>query len=494
MPELRPPAFAAVARPGFGPGWDDGRASAARRAARARRGALAGLSRIAVLLAPAASAAVLAVGLVGVAAPAAWAQGRAAYGAATAQPAPPPAPPTVAGYPPLAYGDRPTVAELTALGRLIFLDRRLSASGQSCASCHVPERAFGPPDGRAVQPGGPGLQRTGLRAVPSLRYLQTTLPFSEHYIDDDDGHGEDGGPTGGLTWDGRADSARQQALLPLFNPHEMALRDADDLARRLRGSAYAARFSRAVSPPGGDVFATPQDVLGWVATALEVYQQSAADFYPFTSKYDAYLRGTAALSPRELRGLAIFNDPGKGNCASCHPSAPRSSGGFPLFTDSAYAALGVPRNPAIPANRDPRHVDLGLCGPLRTDLQASAELCGRFKTPSLRNVALRRSFFHNGVLHSLREVLRFYATRDTEPGRWYSRDARGRVQRFDDLPATYRGNVNMDAPFGRRPGERPALTEAEIDDLIAFLSTLTDGYTPPRTPPRTPPVATAAAR
>jgi cytochrome c peroxidase len=76
----------------------------------------------------------------------------------------------------------------------------------------------------------------------------------------------------------------------------------------------------------------------------------------------------------------------------------------------------------------------------------------------------------------LRRAVRFYATRDVARATWYPRDARGRLQKLDDLPERYRGNVNMDPPFGGKPGDRPALDEAEIADIVAFLGTLTDGY------------------
>jgi len=95
------------------------------------------------------------------------------------------------------------------------------------------------------------------------------------------------------------------------------------------------------------------------------------------------------LSVQELRGLAAFNDPEKGNCARCHPSA-LHKGAFPQFTDFGFAAIGAPRNAAIPANADRGYYDLGVCGPLRTDLKDRHEYCGLFRTPSLRNAARRR--------------------------------------------------------------------------------------------------------
>ena len=213
-----------------------------------------------------------------------------------------------------------------------------------------------------------------------------------------------------------------------------------------------------------------------IVEALEAFEQSPADFYPYSSKYDAYLAGAVALTAQEARGLVLFNDPDKGNCAHCHRSARAADGTAPQFTDFGFNALGVPRNPEIAANKDPAYFDLGLCGPLRTDFTDRAEYCGMFRTPTLRNVALRQSFFHNGVMHSLKEVLDFYVERDTDPGKFYYPSVDGTVTKFDDLPAKYRGNINVEPPFDRHPGDAPALTEQDRADIVVFLQTLTDGY------------------
>jgi cytochrome c peroxidase len=100
-----------------------------------------------------------------------------------------------------------------------------------------------------------------------------------------------------------------------------------------------------------------------------------------------------------------------------------------------------------------------------------------FKTPTLRNVATRRVFFHNGVVHTLEDAVRFYVERETRPEKWYPRKADGAVAMYDDLPAVYRANVDVkDAPFNRHRGEKPALSDREIKDIVAFLNTLSDGY------------------
>ena len=359
---------------------------------------------------------------------------------------------------------------MTELGREVFFDARLSASGQmSCATCHDPRFAYGPPNGRAVQLGGPELKSPGVRAVPSLRYQQTLPAFSEHHFEESGDESVDQGPTGGHAWDGRVDTAHEQARLPLTSPFEMANPNVQSVVQKVASGPYAEGFRKAF---GGDVFGDPARAETAVLMSLEVFEQSPKDFYPYSSRYDRWLRRAGPLSPRELHGLELFNNARKGNCASCHPSQMRQ-GALPQFTDFGFNALGVPRNPEVAANRDPRFHDLGLCGPQRTDLAGHREYCGAFRAPSLRNVAVRQAFFHNGRFHTLEEVLHFYVERDTNPGKWYGKK-NGRTDVFDDLPPPYRDNVNRDPPFGGRRGSRPALSAAEIGDLIAFLETLTD--------------------
>lgn len=371
-----------------------------------------------------------------------------------------------------ANGLEPTQEALVALGRKVFFDPSLSASGrQACASCHSPAHGFGPPNALPVQPGGPHMDGFGLRATPSLRYQHGPQAFTEHYIDLMDNNGQDSGPAGGRTWDGRVNQAREQALMPLLDAQEMANHGLSDIVVRLRRAPYAAEFDALLSQPGTHILDDEEGVISWLLTAIEFYEQSPEDFHPFSSKYDDYLRGRVQLSAQEKRGFQIFNDPERGNCAKCHPSVATSSSViFPRFTDFEFAALGVPRNRQIPANRDAQFFDLGLCGPVRHDLADHPEYCGMFRAPTLRNVATRQSYFHNGVFHSLREVLDFYATRDTDPQRWWGR---GKA-RYDDLPARFHGNVNQDPPFKPLPNGQPRLSSRDIDDLLAFLNTLTD--------------------
>jgi cytochrome c peroxidase len=317
----------------------------------------------------------------------------------------------------------------------------------------------------AAQLGGADLTLQSTRVAPSIRYLATNTAF--HFDAEDT-------PTGGFFWDGRAVSLAEQAGGPFLNPVEMAMPSKQAVVERVQKGTYAEQF-RAVF--GEDIFSRVEAAYSAITEALQAYQFEDPEFQPFSSKYDEFLRGKVALSPKEARGLALFNDPAKGNCAACHPSERAADGAHPLFTDFSYDNLGVPRNAEIAANADPAFFDLGLCARPDGALAARTDLCGAFKVPSLRNVALRQALFHNGRFKTLKDALTFYVQRDTHPEKFYPRKPDGSIDKFDDLPEAYKANVNTtEAPYDRQAGGTPALSDAEIDDVIAFLRTLNDGW------------------
>jgi cytochrome c peroxidase len=361
----------------------------------------------------------------------------------------------------------PAQQEMSAqaqLGEKLFADTSLSASGrQSCATCHVKAFGHAPDNALAVQLGGVLMDQQGSRNTPGIGYMSFNTPF---FFD------SEGTPTGGFFWDGRATSLADQAGQPFVNPVEMANPDIASVIDKLSRASYADEFKQLF---GADIFSRPDDAMERVKLAIAQYEKEDTDFRPFTSKYDEFLRGNVALSEQEMRGQALYNNPLKGNCIGCHPSGKGADGSFPLFTDFTYDNLGVPRNPAIAANADPDYYDLGLCQ--RADLTSRADLCGAFKVPSLRNVAVRHVFFHNGRFTTLKDAVTFYVQRDTNPEKWYPLNPDGSVKKFDDLPAQYHANVNTtEVPYNRTLGDAPALSDAEVDDVIAFLQTLTDGY------------------
>ncbi len=336
-------------------------------------------------------------------------------------------------------------------------------AGTSCASCHEPGRAFSGDHGSGA--GVAAGSRPGVlarRATPSLYYLRF-VPKFRFSSDDEDNQGSDVTPHGGYFWDGRADSIAGLVRQPMLNPREMNNRDVAAIAAKLRRAPYADAFRREF--PGaldGD-----ESAVAALGTALEAFLL-APSMAPFSSKFDDWLRGTAQLTPQEQRGFDLFKDRRRAGCVSCHSVS--TTGPTPeasLFTDFGYDAVGVPRNRKVHAPDD----DRGLCE--RTDTVAPTnepQYCASFRTPSLRNVAVRKGFMHNGAFTSLRDVVRFYATRSTNPERWYPSGVP-----FDDTPAEYRGMINVTSvPYNRRRGDPPALADDEIDAIVAFLGTLTD--------------------
>ena len=377
-------------------------------------------------------------------------------------------------------------AAMAALGKRIFFDRSLSQSGKlACSSCHDPAHAYGPPNALPVQLGGAKLDIQGRRAVPSLRYtLNHTPQWSKSYVASAAQQILEGAepPVGGFGWDGRFNTLRAQAEFPLLAPDEMANGSPQEVAGKLQRADYADEFRRAF---GANIFDDPQNAFDDAMIALERFELDDPSFHPYTSRYDAFLDGKSVLSERELRGLGLFNDPRRGNCASCHLDAKGVDGSHPLFTDYQFEALGVPRNTKLLANGSPSYFDEGLCGPVRTDQGGQKEYCGMFKTPTLRNVAARGAYFHNGRFHTLDEALRFYVRRDTDPRSWYPISDSGRANKFDDLPSELRGNVDViDEPLTRSEGEAPAWSDEEITDVMAFLNTLTDADTLSAVPSR----------
>jgi cytochrome c peroxidase len=416
-------------------------------------------------------------------------------------------------------------------GKALFFDVTLSASGrQSCSTCHVPERAFtadpATDEGLPVPLGGRNFDLPGFRNAPSLRYVALTPAF---FLDE-------GTPTGGFFRDGRASSLAVQAQQPFITEFEMANQDAAEVLSRLNASpASRAAFVAAFGEAG---LADPTQALADIGAAIAAFETEAPEFTPFSSKFDAWLAGRADLSDAELRGLALFNNPGKGNCTACHPSQHGPYSPHPLFTDFTYDNIGVPRSWSIAANEpyplspvsgvpltylppqlnlpaDARYAyyDLGLCGPFAppaTDPDArrtftdDTGLCGAFKVPTLRNVAISAPYFHNGSMPSLHKVVQFYVTRDINnntgnnptpapPGPegnpyfaagtpFLAADGTPDLDQYNDLPVAFDAAVNIgEIPYTAPKfagGQAPTLTAAEIDAVVAFLCTLTDGFDP----------------
>jgi cytochrome c peroxidase len=338
------------------------------------------------------------------------------------------------------------LSPVAALGERLFRDESLSVSARlALPDLSPPEFAHAAPPGDPVSKGGPGMV-PGIRNSPSIRYASFTPPF---------GYDKEGAAFGGLFRDGRADAwLVEQAKLPFLDAREMANATPADVIARLRRSPNAAQFRQVF---GADARRRGRGLLETRCCNCTGSKSRIRIFTGSDSRYDAYLAGKAGLTPQEEREPFAFR--GTPRRAIARPATRASAAttrtaALPISLDN----VGTPRSARIPANADPAFFDLGLCGPERKYLAARLDLCGAFKVPTLRNIARTAPYFHNCSFDNLRDVVDFYARRDTEPALWYPKSATG-ARKFDDLPGQDRSAVNVsEVPYDRKPGERACLT------------------------------------
>ena len=351
-----------------------------------------------------------------------------------------------------------TASALTSqeqLGKKLFFDTNLSApSGQSCAVCHGPSVGWTGPD-QAINITGAVYEgavsgRFGNRKPPAAAYAGDSPIL---YFDGTKW-------VGGMFWDGRAtgwtlgDPLAEQALGPFLNPAEQNNASPQVVIDKVLASSYKDLFQAVCTDS-----ATYYECIG---RSIAAYERSA-EVSQFTSKYDYWLKGKAKLTGQELLGMALFR--GKGNCAACHAE--------PLFTDFTYDNLGVPKNPLnpfylMPYNPDGINwVDPGLGGFLQSagfSPDVWGPEWGKHKVPTLRNVDKRpskhfvKAYGHNGFFKSLEEIVHFYNTRDVPGAGWPAPEVAVNIN------TTEMGNL------GLNHGEELA--------IVAFMTTLSDGYKP----------------
>ncbi len=278
--------------------------------------------------------------------------------------------------------------EPAQLGAALFHDVNLSLTRtQSCATCHSPDRAF--TDGRtdtaggAVSAGHDGTS-TGTRNTPTLTYVALTPELST---------GRDGSLRGGFFYDGRAPGLADQAVEPIFNALEMGLVDEAMLRDRIRENDQYVSALQAIF--GEDVLEKPGELTRAVGLSIADFERSQA-FMSYDSKFDRWLKGEATLTTLEDRGRLLFFS-SVVNCSNCHLLKETAD---EVFTDYTFHNIGVPRNPGLDGDVDPGLAANPAAHPDR-DL-------GKFKVPTLRNIAVTGPYMHNGVFRDLRTVLIFY--------------------------------------------------------------------------------------
>ena len=340
---------------------------------------------------------------------------------------------------------------LDGLGEALFFDVNLSQNRtQSCASCHDPERGFADPRG-AASIGDDGVS-LGDRNAPTVTYAALAPAFHRN---------KDGRWIGGQFHDGRAATLEDQAGGPPLNPIEMGMPDQASVVARLRETedyvtAFEARF-------GAGVLDNAE--LGYEAMTQAIAAFERRDsFSPFDSKYDRYLRGEVELTREELLGETLFFSQQFTNCNLCHQRHSRPGAERETFTNYDYFNIGVPNNTDLRGMNGVKldKTDNGLAD---NPLAKAPENYGKFKVPTLRNVAVTGPYMHNGVFADLRTVVLFYNRYNSKAVERQINPETGKI--FGPMPV-------MQTLAFQELTEGDALDDAEIDALVAFMKTLTD--------------------
>ena len=346
-------------------------------------------------------------------------------------------------------GDDSTPADEEAiteveLGKLIFDDHNLSANNyQACSTCHDAAAGFSDPLASVAKPVSEGtlIDHFGKRNTPTAAYSQFSPAFS---LIDDPVRGQV--YSGGLFFDGRQNTLEEQALGPLLSLNEMAGVSKQAVVDAVREGLYANRF---MSIYGREIFKNTENAFDKIILALTAFELSE-EMNPFNSKFDCFIKDATQypLSIQEQAGLDVFD--GKGKCSTCHTLEPQPESGKVLLTNYQYFNIGVPVNPDNPANKaDANFIDLGLGGRLSEPAEN-----GKFKTPTLRNIAKTAPYMHNGVFSTLEEVVAFYNIDKKESS-------------FP--PPEMIDNITTEVDFLKLNDP------VDIDAVVAFMKTLSDG-------------------
>ena len=346
--------------------------------------------------------------------------------------------------------------KLEDLGRALFFDVSLSRDRtQGCATCHDPAQAFidwrDNGVNKSASMGGDFIS-LGDRNAPTSSYASQAPAFHIN---------EEGDYVGGLFWDGREPDLEGQAGGPFLNPIEMQMPDkASVIARLQEHTLFPYAFK---SLFGEDIFNDVDLAYQRMTEAIAAFERTEF-FSPFDSKYDRYLKGEYEPTEEEELGLTLFFSEQFANCNQCHqlntsPVAEREP-----FSNYVYENIGVPINKALRAANGlgQNHVDRGL---LENPLVDDPAQAGKFKTPTLRNVALTAPYMHNGVFHDLKTVVQFYN----------KYNARGPAAGINPETGEPWGDPEVPDNIALEELEMgDALDERRIDALVAFMKMLTD--------------------
>ncbi|MDP7315314.1 MAG: cytochrome c peroxidase [Pseudomonadales bacterium] len=353
------------------------------------------------------------------------------------------------------FASSATANELVQLGEALFFDTNLSANRtQACASCHDPAAAFS--DSRdngisgAVSLGDDG-ESLGDRNAPTITYAMLIPVFGR------DTHGE---IAGGTFHDGRAASMLEQAGQPFTNPIEMALSDKGAVVKRVHENpAHADALKQHF---GETIFDDTVKAFAAITESIVAFEQMP-QFAPFDSKYDRYLRGEYKLSKQEEVGRKLFFSQ-LFNCHSCHLIDTREDQEYEAFSNHRYHNIGLPVNAAVRQENGlgSAHVDQGLLENPDIDDPLQA---GKFRVPTLRNVAVTGPYMHNGIFRDLRTVVLYYNKFTLSNAESQTNPETGQPWGESEVPDT----VNLDLLSQGQP-----ISALQVGAIVEFLNALTD--------------------
>lgn len=310
------------------------------------------------------------------------------------------------------------------LGKLLFHDKNLSKDRtQSCATCHDPLHAFIDSRNNEAQPLGVSLgddnSSIGVRNTPTAGYAKFSPNFSALPAGSP---ADDNGFIGGQFLDGREDDLKGQAGGPPLNPVEMNMPDkALVIARIKENDNYIAAFQKFY---GKNVFDNIDSAYLNMTKAIAKFEKTD-QFSPFDSKWDRHLKGEYQLTFMEGVGKSVFFALNNSSCVNCHMiNDQKTKIREPLqtFSNYKYFNIGVPENTALKnviqsKGLHPGFLANGDMGLYENPLANNEGLKGKFKTPTLRNIAVTGPYMHNGVFKELKTVLDFYDFRGASSGR-----------------------------------------------------------------------------
>lgn len=342
------------------------------------------------------------------------------------------------------------------LGQRLYFDTNLSLNrSQACSTCHAPSHGFADPRDNGVAGAfslGDDGQSLGDRNAPTAAYAMFSPEFHLN---------KKGQYVGGQFHDGRESSLAGQAGGPPMNPVEMGLPSKDFTAKRLQENpVYVASFKAIY---GATIFTDAEKAYAAMADSIASFERTEL-FAPFDSKYDRYLRGEYKMTKQEELGRTLFFSQQFTNCNLCHQLNKSQRHPKETFTNYEYHNIGVPTNVA---GRERNGVELSTqdLGLLNHPSVTDPSQAGKFKVPTLRNVAVTAPYMHNGVFQDLRTVVLFY---DKYNSRSAKRQINPETGKPWDLPEVPKNLSMKELETG------PALKEKRIDALVAFMKTLTD--------------------